>query len=317
MNAMKFITYEALRRPEVLRWHERIIERYTPPRGIKLAIILPCSARKPYSKSRSHRIFREYIRRGADKKLCLIHEIILTSPLGLVPRELEASYPANCYDIPVTGEWSEVERKASSRLLEDYLSKAKVNAIAHVDGALREICEEHGIILTKKNIMSKASLKDLEEKIREALKGIKIKADCQKRKIEAVRKICDFQFGMHASEFLLPENVIIRGRQIFYNNTQVAALNKHGYLSLTLEGGELLKNFGKYLVEISFFPETNSIFCVGVTSADEDIRPNDEVIVLYNDKVVGVGRALLSGEEMVKARKGLAIALRHRRKCMQ
>lgn len=309
---MKFITYEALRRPEVLRWHERIIERYSPPGGIKLTIILPCSAKKPYSKSRSHRIFREYIRKGAGDKLSMVHEIILTSPLGLVPRELEASYPANCYDIPVTGEWTELEREYCSKLLKDYLSKAKVNAIAHVEGALREICEHENITLTKENIMSKVSLKDLEEKIRETLKDLEYSEVEQDYKI---RKICDFQFGKGASKFLFPQNIKMRGNQIFLDNEQVAALNRHGYLSLTLKGGELLRDFGSYLVEISFLPQTNNIFCSGIIKADSVIRPGDEVIVLYNNEVVGVGKAILSGEEMVKAKKGLAIALRHRRKC--
>ena len=37
-----------------------------------------------------------------------LHELIVTSPVGLVPRELENSYPASSYDIPVIGIWYEV-----------------------------------------------------------------------------------------------------------------------------------------------------------------------------------------------------------------
>ncbi|MEE8402647.1 MAG: PUA domain-containing protein, partial [Candidatus Hydrothermarchaeaceae archaeon] len=73
------------------------------------------------------------------------------------------------------------------------------------------------------------------------------------------------------------------------------------------------EEFGRCLVEVSFTPETNSIFSVGVEAADERIRPGDEVIVVRDSEVAGVGRAALNGAEMVRVKKGLAVALRHRR----
>ncbi len=93
----------------------------------------------------------------------------------------------------------------------------------------------------------------------------------------------------------------------------MAALNREtGYLALSLKGGEMLEKFGKHIVKISFEPEQSNIFSIGVEAAGDDIRVGDEVIVLYKDKVVGVGRASLCGSEMAKAKKGLAVALRHR-----
>lgn len=41
----------------------------------------------------------------------VVHEVIVTSPLGIVPMELEMIYPAAHYDISVTGEWSLDERE--------------------------------------------------------------------------------------------------------------------------------------------------------------------------------------------------------------
>ncbi len=46
--------------------------------------------------SQSHKKFQRAIAGRA-------HELIITSPLGLVPRELECIYPAGHYDLPVTG----------------------------------------------------------------------------------------------------------------------------------------------------------------------------------------------------------------------
>ncbi len=86
-----------------------------------------------------------------------------------------------------------------------------------------------------------------------------------------------------------------------------------GFLSLTIIGGERLCKYGKYTVDISFAPETNSVFCPGIERADHDIRPLDDVVVMYQGRVVGVGKANLCGEEMERSGKGLGVSLRHRR----
>lgn len=307
---MRFITERALSRPEVLRWHKRIRERYTPPEDIKLTVLLPCSAKKPYSKSKSHMLFKRYIKRGAKNKISRVHEVSLTSPLGLVPRELENVYPAAHYDIPVTGHWTEEEKSIVAELLTNYTDKTNAKIIAHVDGPYLEICDELGIPSTGGEIYSETSLKNLEQRISETLK------DCQPskidRKLERIKKICDFQFGLGASKYF--EKVHVRGNAIYFKEKRAATINPAtGFLALTLLGGELLHRYGKYLVEISFQPKTDSIFSIGVDRADHQIRPNDEVIVLFENEVVGVGRAILNGEEMEKSARGLAIKLRHRK----
>ncbi|MBU2560660.1 DUF5591 domain-containing protein [archaeon] len=309
---MKFITHESLTRPEVVRWQSRMVERYAPPPEIKLTVVLPCSARKPYSKSKSHRIFEEFIKKGAGKKIGLVHEVMLTSPLGLVPRELEGVYPAAHYDTPVTGAWSEKEKEIAIRLLKDYMGKAKTDIIAHVDGAYRDIASELGIRMTPENIRSDGALEELAVEVSRALvSSNKIK----RNKIDPYRAVCDFQFGKGASPYLLPYGTGENRGRLFVDGAQVAAVSPGtGYLALSLEGGKMLKDFGAHIVEISFRPDTNNIFSAGVENAGDDIRVGDEVIVLYKDKVAGVGRAALSGTEMARAKKGLAVALRHRKK---
>jgi archaeosine synthase len=310
-STMRFISQESYNRPEVKRWQRRLKERYAPPRGKKLSVILPCSARKPYHKSRSHMLFRKYIRRGAKNKLGLVHEVSVTSPLGIVPRELEGLYPASRYDIPVTGHWTRDEKALAVEQLTRYLSKAKTKAISHVDGAYREICAAAGAKPGKERILSKDSLEHLSERLSELLADESMAAY---DKIEGVRRVCEYQFGHGAGEHLLPMGADVRRYQLFYKGEQVAAINPgDGLLALTLRGGELLAKHGKYLVDISFEPKTDSVFCVGVEKAGEEIRPGDEVIVVYDGEVVGVGKALLNGTEMTRAMKGLAVKLRHRR----
>ena len=44
------------------------------------------------------------------------------------------------------------------------------------------------------------------------------------------------------------------------------------------------------------------------------VLPKDEVVVVRNDEVVGVGKAVLTGREMVELRNGIGVKIRHRKK---
>src|SRR2546427_1866713 len=106
-GAVKAYSPAALTRPDVVRFREFVAHEYRKPPSPNVLLLLPCSARKPYAESRTHRRFREAI--DACGNGAAVHEVIVTSPLGLVPRELERAYPAAHYDIPVTGDWSRDE----------------------------------------------------------------------------------------------------------------------------------------------------------------------------------------------------------------
>ncbi|MFQ6013705.1 MAG: DUF5591 domain-containing protein, partial [Thermoplasmata archaeon] len=59
---LKAYSSASLTRPEVRRFRHRLGERYRRPPSARTLLLLPCSARKPYSTSRSHRLFRGVIR---------------------------------------------------------------------------------------------------------------------------------------------------------------------------------------------------------------------------------------------------------------
>ena len=94
---------ESIYRREITLFEERLVSRYVPPRS-DVCVLLPCASRKPYSLSRSHQMFVRVVDGRA-------HEVIITSPLGIVPRELELVYPAGHYDVPVTGFWDAEEER--------------------------------------------------------------------------------------------------------------------------------------------------------------------------------------------------------------
>ena len=127
---------ETLDRVEIRRFADRVTSRYRNRFTDQPLVLVPCSATKPYSDSQSHRQFHDAIQwRG--------HTVSMTSPIGVVPQELETTYPAQHYDSVVTGDWSEDEIGFVTEVLRRYLERNDYSrVIAHVpaDG-YREICE--------------------------------------------------------------------------------------------------------------------------------------------------------------------------------
>jgi len=78
---------------------------------------------------------------------------------------------------------------------------------------------------------------------------------------------------------------------------------------LSIEGAKRLEQRGRYIVRIGDFLPKGSLLAPGVVEADEHIRPGDEVIV-RGKQAFAVGRARMSGWEMVASNRGVAVDLR-------
>ena len=309
---------ESLLRPEIKRFQNRVINRYKKPSSAKVLLILPCSAKKPYFQSKSHKLFSSIINNSGNS--FAIHEMIITSPLGLVPRELELVYPASSYDIPVTGIWDEDEKKMIRNLLKDYLKINKYEKIiAHIPKELLEFTED---LLNKplktciNHPISNQSLDCLSKTLQNNLTEFK-KVDIQKRLVENIQCLASYQFGKSVAKKLMKDSTI-KGRypnkKIFYKNKQLGMIVfERGLISLTLDGGKRILNSKKYWVEIfDDFTLKGSIFAPGVKDADEIIRKDDEVVVIQKNKLCGVGVAQMNGEEMKELSYGEAVKIRHK-----
>jgi len=316
-------TMESLKRIEVKRFANRVIERYEPPVR-QILLLLPCSARKPYSKSHSHKKFIDAI---GTYRGC-IHELILTSPLGIVPRELEVVYPAAFYDIPVTGYWDLEEREWVASCLRAYLKRNLSNykmIVAHFSGAYKEICssvaDDLGIEIRytceeDENATSRKALDRLSAEI--AALGSESQLGFE-QKASVIRAIADFQFGIGAGRELVTqregERIKITGKFPLYKlsvDGEVIAriVPEYGSLALSISGAHRISNMlASYTVEIGDFVPKGSVLAPGVVNANEQIRVNDEVI-FCGAKAFGVGRAKMSGWEMVQSRRGAAVQVR-------
>ena len=297
-------TAESLNRAEVTRFAERVLCRYTAPKSDVL-LLLPCSARKPYSTSRSHRFFA--LATGSSRRY--LNELILTSPLALVPRELEEVYPAASYDVPVTGHWDLEERAWLLRCLDGYLEKNRyARIIAHLDGELEQTVKDHGIdAVYTGGGTSDSALAMLSDAVGEACQGAVRLGDMR---LGRYRAVADYYFGSGAGDALLAGKVKVKGREIQNEKGKtLVMITPNGTIALSPEGARRLEPLGKYIVTIGDFLPKGSLLAPGVIEADEQIRPGDEVII-RGEKAFGVGRAKMSGWEMVESKRGVAVELK-------
>ncbi len=145
--------------------------------------------------------------------------------------------------------------------------------------------------------------------------------------MDVIRAISNYQFGMDVGEHLFPDNVVIevskrtgKPRRVYLNGKLLATIRcNDGLIALTVEGAMRLREllpYGRFKVIASddatkFIAEGKSLFSKHVLKADPKILPGDEVII-ENDKgeLLAVGKAVISGCEMGKFRRGLAVKVR-------
>ena len=140
----------------------------------------------------------------------------------------------------------------------------------------------------------------------------KSKARSKVSRLQTVRAIADYQFGFGVGEQLIPDHAQIKssrsGFWIFADGARIASSSGYGTISLTLAGAALMPP-DIYRVRIDDFLPKGSVLAPGVVDADPQIRQMDEVIV-QGSMAIGVGRAMMSGPEMVGSSRGLAVDLR-------
>jgi predicted RNA-binding protein (TIGR00451 family) len=145
--------------------------------------------------------------------------------------------------------------------------------------------------------------------------------------IQKIRAIANYQFESDVGHILFPEEVELtysrrtgRIRHISLEGQLLATLRPHDSLfSLTIYGAERLKAVLKPLqsrvvamkeVE-EFIRSGRNLFARHVVTADEEVRPGSEVMVTTeDDDLLAVGKAVLSGREMLAFKRGVAVKVR-------
>jgi archaeosine synthase len=284
-------SYTSREDPLIQDWRRRVSQVHTPPNHqSKVLVLLPCSAQKPYRLSQSHRRFQRAIpTRG-------VNEVMVTAPLGLVPRELEDFWPAAHYDIPVTGDWDVDELLVIREIIREYASRNEFELIINHSGIEIEI-PTIKILDTRQgeSAGSQNSIDRLQEAIEDASKEYQLPNPKESiHRLEKLKSASRFQHG--TDEWL--EGAKVSGRppifRIEKDGLQIALWNpRSGRFSFSKAVLPILEacNALPRVELISNFDWRGDLFSSNVVKADPNIRSGDEVLVFQEGVLVGSARA--------------------------
>ena len=289
-------SFESRNDVTIRHWRETISEDYEPPsRQRDVLVLLPCSAKKPYRLSQSHSRFRRSI--GNSRA----HEVMVTAPLGLVPRDLEDLWPAAHYDIPVTGDWDEDELSVIRRMLSRLVERIGYSNIVNHSGIELKI---RGIEVIDTRRGERAGSRESLERLQQAIsssfgEGDDGETDFSVRE-EKMKSISRFQFG--SDEWL--DGCQIRGRPPIFTITkdgvQMAKWDpRRGRFLLSKSSLGTMSRLN-LLKTVEITPEVDwvgDIFPGMIDHHDRSILVGDEILVIQGGELIGSARSIAPGWE--------------------
>ncbi|MFX1447635.1 MAG: DUF5591 domain-containing protein [Promethearchaeota archaeon] len=320
-------------RPDFQEFRQRLVQNFAPEAWTKLIILIPCSAKKPYSISKSHRKFQSIMRRFPN--FPDFQEIILTSPLGAIPRQLENIYPVNSYDISVTGDWDNEEIEIASSMLKSLLKKfnERIPVLCHLkDQGYLKIIEKARLELKNKfyftevqgNLKTKESLISLEKNIKN-LKDLLVLENAipeNKNFLKTwTRKICkviDYQFGPNTGNMLYYNGVKIwqnkKSHQIEITDPvtreKLGNFNfNSGQIELNLNAANRLlpiKEKINYIIFDGLSIKGNTLFRPGIIDFSPNLLPKDLTLIFdkNQEKLIGIGKMIVGSNYIRNSKTG-------------
>ncbi len=281
-HAVFYTGDHTIHRPLMYRYHQRLLNRYKKKHPT--TILFP-DAQRPYATTYAYHINKLV----PDAKA----NLVVLSPLGSIPLELDEMYPAAQSIFPQTidAETQEV----INHFTQEFLKHQK----KHLFTKLR----------TTKTYQKKPSVaSDIFDRF----------------KISAV---ADMQFGVGAGDALFQGAVTItkskhtnKIRTIIVDHDHVVSLRAHdGLFTLKYQGGKRLhaalkKPRLRVIVQkdaVPFVRQGKSVFAKFVHDSDPDLRPYDECLLVdTRDTYLGVGRCILNRFEMQSFTYGIAALTR-------
>jgi 7-cyano-7-deazaguanine tRNA-ribosyltransferase len=268
------------------------------PKKRDLVVIPP--SRKPYSKFISGKLgeFYVYGNKGEfDEENTDF--MVLDVPFGLIPLEVDELYP--------------LSQSATPKIRDK-------DSLEFINHFFKEFIEDYNQVLVHSRLKDKLDI-ELVDKFEDD--DIRYKKD-DVRKLKA---IADYQFGWGAGEALFKGNINVEKskktgkiRHIYDGKTLIVNMRaSDSYLVLSKEGAKRLHGaceYPKNRVVVNkdsepFALDGKSVFSKFVVECDENIRANDEVLIVNeDDKLLAFGKSLLSAVEIEDFQTGQAIKTR-------
>jgi len=105
---LKGCSEDLITHPHYQVWQDYFQRLYQKPREKEILLFLPCSYKKPYPKSKTHKAIQKAIKQTEEQEK--IHRVVLSSP-GVIPIDKCDNYPFTAYDWPEWEETPEIKQR--------------------------------------------------------------------------------------------------------------------------------------------------------------------------------------------------------------
>ena len=305
---------ETTYRPEITGFHSRLVARY-PYRKTMTVLLVSDSGLRPFYDT-FEVVIKEVRERPADELI-----LLFVTPMGVVPWELEHVHPAQQCLFPelLDPETLEAVEKRTRTVLGmlSFQDAIWFKRNSNVDSAVAKLQEEYQL----QTITSASDVISL-------LPPEKKDVSWMKRKLRA---LLIHQWKKNAGEIAGLENLdVVLSKST--GKIKHVKLDKDilftivpttGLITPTFRGGQELLRVGiddtyKVIIdsEVSQFVSSGkSALAKFVKHADNELKAGEEVLVLdEGQNLLGTGRSVLSGSEMMAFNRGVAVMIRHSRK---
>ena len=304
--------YETTVRPEITRFHQRVQDSY-PYRNTDTIVVIPDLGDRPFSDT-ANTIIAEVRKRTPEEVILLFF-----TPMGVIPWELEHIHPAQQCIFSEQIDTRTLE--TAKRRLQETLEMLSFNKIvwfereSPTNSIADNLQNKDEIIRTSSASETINSLGSINSKM----------PDWHRRKLRAILM---YQWGKNVGKVADSENLDV----VFSKSTgkiRHVTISKEiiftvvpttGLLTPTFRGGEVLLQYdidSKFIVTMEkdaseFVANGKSALAKFVINANPNLRAGEEVLVTdENGQLLGTGRALLSGSEMMAFDRGVAVVIRH------
>jgi len=151
------------------------------------------------------------------------------------------------------------------------------------------------------------------------------------RDLEKLRAIADYQFGYGSGAALFPDESKVeyskntgRPRHLFLGDALLANYRPNDALfTITIAGAERIisgvEDYDQYVVVvdevIEFIEQGKNLFSRHIKDVGAGVKPGQEAIILDTEgKVAAVGKVILTKDEMLRFKTGVAVKTRRGRK---
>ncbi|MFQ5885260.1 MAG: PUA domain-containing protein, partial [Thermoplasmata archaeon] len=302
---------ETARRPELAGFHQRLVGRY-PYLNTKTVLLVPHLGDRPFSETAS--VAADMAKKTDPEELI----VVFVTPMGVVPWELEHVHPAQQCVFPKVVD--ELTLRSSAERLRRFLGMISYkNAVwLRRDAPTGALHEEMGGEFKIKTTESADSI-DI---------GLTSRTEQESWPARKVSALMAHQWGMDSKKLRGIDHL----ETAFSRSTgKIRHIKKagdilftlvpnNGLLAPTYKGGLELLDLGianDYIVTMDssvaeFVSKGRSALAKFVKHASQNLVAGEEVLVADEESnLIGVGRAVLDGNEMLAFKRGVAVATRH------